>query len=492
MRLASKLFFCPHRWRLLVLLLVSAGRVSAEVTPTSAGTNWLAEATNHLGQWIWETNTFDKQTVRFWKSFAVPAGAKISHAGLRITVDNGYTLFLDGAEVGRGSDWRTVTEYDVAQLLSPGRHVLAIEGFNDRLEGGLIFGLRLELANGAPVQILSDDSWLIVPADVKNWTGKKTAPPGWHPAIIIGSMNHHPWENWPLGLATVPPLRPVVVHFWQRGWFQLLLFATCALAVLFSSALATRLVAQSRAQQFLQVERARIARDIHDDLGAQLTQLVLLGEVAQREQPESSAARGQFQEICRHARDLSQAMDEVVWAVNSKRDTVRDFASYVCKYAQLYFRASPTRCRLDVEPEIPAAEFELRARRNLFLAVKEALNNAAKHAQADELFLRIYRQEQKLIVAIEDNGVGFDLGGLPPERNGLTNMTQRMAEIGGACQVISLPGLGCKIIFSVPLKTAKSRMGFGWLRRHQPLPDANPGIENLSLPAELADAKDER
>jgi signal transduction histidine kinase len=490
---ACKLFFERWHWLLFFLLAAAACAHATDLTTTNSASGYRTlEATNHLGQWIWETNTFDKQTVRFWKKLTVPGGSKISRAVLRITVDNGYTLFFDGQEIGRGSDWRTITDYDVTQLLSAGPHVLAIEAFNDRLEGGLIFGLQIDLADGRTMGAVSDESWFIVPAEVKNWFAKKTAPVGSHPAIIIGPIYHHPWETWPIGLATVPPVQPVVVHFWQTGWFQLLLFLTCAVAVLFCIWLTTRLVAQSKAQQFLQLERARIARDIHDDLGAQLTQLVLLGEVAQREQPEDSAARRQFHELCQHARDLSQAMDEVVWAVNSRRDTVRDFASYMCKYAQLFFNPTATRCRLDVEPEIPATEFELPVRRNLFLAVKEALNNAAKHAQADELFLRIYRQEQKLVVAIEDNGIGFDPGGLPAERNGLTNMTQRMAEIGGACDVVSQPGLGCRITFTVPLKPAEPPLGFGWLHRQTAATTMKTQIENLSLPPELVDMNDKK
>ena len=183
--------------------------------------------------------------------------------------------------------------------------------------------------------------------------------------------------------------------------------------------------------------------------------------MAQREQPEGSAVRGQFTQICDHARELAHALDEVVWAVNSRRDTVRDFTSYVCKYAQLFLGATNIRCRLDVEPEIPATAFDLPVRRNLFLAVKEALNNAAKHSQADELFLRISRRDHKLSVAVEDNGRGFDAAQTIGERNGLTNMWQRMDEIGGACEVSSQPGGGCLVVFTVPL----AREPRGWFRR---------------------------
>ena len=450
------------RTLLLALLFFSPpAKIFADEPSTNAVTDWVFTATNHLGQWIWDTNAFDKQTVRFWKTFQIPAGEKISRATLHITVDNGYTLFLDGEEIGRGSDWRTVTEYDVTELLAPGRHFLGVEGFNDRLEGGLVFGLHIQFTDGSVLEIVSDDSWRVAAGDGGKWNGKKLDDSKSHPVRVVGPLRTHPWEIWPYGLATVPPLHPMIVHFWQRGWFQLGLFVTAAAALLFSFWLATQLASQAKAQKFLQVERARIARDIHDDLGAQLTQLLLLGEVAQREQPENSAARGQFTHICERARELAHALDEVVWAVNSRRDTVRDFTSYVCKYAQIFLGATNIRCRLDVEPEIPATTFDLPVRRNLFLAVKEALNNAAKHSQASELFLRIYRDGKNLSVAVEDNGRGFDPAETGGERNGMANMAQRMAEICGTCEVASQPGGGCLMRFIVPLPRERR----GWFRR---------------------------
>ena len=467
-------FSSGHRLRAagaLVLLLAffwPRAAPAADVTAV-ASAEWMLEATNHLGSWIWETNTFDKQTVWFWKGFDVPPGKKISSARLAVTVDNGYTLFLDGEEIGRGSDWRTVTKYDLTQLLTPGRHRLGVEGFNDRLEGGLILGLHVEFAGGGSLDVVSDGSWRVADGDGSHWHGKKLDEAHSHPVLVIGPLRTHPWEVWPFGMATVRPLRPVALHFWQRGWFQLSLLSLCAAALLFSLWLATQLSAQAKARKMLQLERARIARDIHDDLGAQLTQLLLLGEVAQREQPANSAARGQFQQICERARELAQAMDEVVWAVNSRRDTVRDFSSYVCKYAQIFFSGTSIRCRLDVESEMPATAFDLPVRRNLFLAVKEALNNAAKHSQAAELFLRIYRRDKFLFVAVEDNGRGFDPAEADGERNGLGNMAQRMAEIGGTCELSSQPAGGCRVVFAVPMPAAPR----GWFQRRENAAGAN-------------------
>jgi signal transduction histidine kinase len=443
------------------LVLLPPGKAQADEPSTNSPLAWRYEATNHLGAWIWDTNTSDKQTVHFWREFQISRGSIITNATLRITADNGFVLYLDGSEIGRGSDWRTVSEYNITELLKPGRHFLAVEGFNDIREGGFIFGMSVESENRPLLEVFSDKNWLVFPPGKRNWVENKQPPPSAHPARVIGPMLTRPWEIWPVGFANVPPLHPVVIHFWQRGWFQLTLLASCLAALLACVWLMTRLAAQSRSQRFLQRQRTSIARDIHDDLGAQLTQLLLIGEVAQREQPVDSPARVQFAQICDHARELAHAMDEVVWAVNARRDTVRDFTSYVCKYAQIFLAPTGIRCRLDVEPEIPAMAFDLPVRRNLFLAVKEALNNAAKYSGADELFLRIFRQHQQLSVVVEDNGRGFDPGQTGGERNGLTNMAQRLAEVGGTCHIDSQPGGGCRVVFTVPLQEEKQR----WFQR---------------------------
>jgi signal transduction histidine kinase len=465
-----------HRACLALLALTGLASPLFAADPPVAGTNWLVEATNHLGRWIWDTNTFDKQTCRLWKAFEIPPAANVTRAILRITVDNGYFLFLDGRELGRGSDWHDVTEYNVTRLLNPGRHCLAVEGFNDRLDAGLIFGLHIEFLDQTEMDVLSDESWFVVPNTQRNWTAREKPAAEWHPVHVIGPIYHHPWEIWPYRLTIEPPFQPIAVRFWQTGWFQISLLTLLVLAFGGCAWLQTQLSMQARARRLLQAERTRIARDIHDELGAQLTQLVLLGEVAQREQPEASPARTQFNQICALARELSHGMDEVVWAVNARRDTLRDFASYVCKYAQVFLNPTAIRCRLDVEPDLPATMFDLPVRRNLFLAVKEALNNAAKHSGAAELFLRIYRVGDHLAVTVEDNGRGFDPAQSGGGRNGLANMTQRMREIAGVCELSSAPGGGCRVVFTVPLKHLPRRGWLNWFRRRQR--DVNGTVES--------------
>ncbi len=417
-----------------------------------------------VGSWIWTTNFLDKQTCRVWRSFTLPATNNVQQAMLRITADNLYRLYLDGREIGEGANWKSLTDYDLTFLLTPGNHVLAIEAFNDSLEAGILLGLRVRFVDGEQMQILSDDSWRVVPNDVRRWQYKTRRQPNWPPASIVAVIGQSPWWLHPISILSTPPLRPPELSFWQTGWFLTAMLTLCVVTFGFSLRLAAKLAVQTRAQKLLEVERARIARDIHDDLGAALTQLVLQSEVAQTEFPEQSEAWAHFSHLCEGARAVSQALDEIVWAVNSKRDTLRDFSSYICKYAQTFLSSTPIRCRLDVQPNMPATGFDLPVRRGMLLAVKEALNNAAKHSQATKLFLRIYQDGEQVIVVVEDNGKGFSPATLSGDRNGLDNMTQRLKDLGGSCHILSDAGTGCRVEFKMPLKHPAYREALSWRR----------------------------
>lgn len=434
--------------------LLSVGKAQSD---QDRYTEHAGSAASQMGRWIWTDRTYDKQTCRLWRSFDVPGGAIVSHAAFYITVDNGFQLTLDGQEIGRGSDWRCISIYDLTWMLPPGHHVLAVEGFNDTLQAGVICALNIELIGHDPIKIISDESWRVAPNGDPKWAARKSAPDKWPRARIVGEQHTPPWDTWPKTITMVPPLHPPVRYFWNNVWFQLTLATLCGVSILTAIWLFTRLAAQTKAQRLLQQERVRIAQDIHDDIGSRVTELLLSSEVSCRERSADSAMSVQIHQMCDQARGLSLALAEIVWAVNAQRDTLRDFTSYVCKHAQTFLRTTAIRCRLDVEPEIPTSALALPVRRNLLLAVKEALNNAAKHSQADELFLRIYRRAGNLFVEVEDNGRGFDAGHASGAGNGLANMWQRLGGINGTCEVISAPGAGCRVIFSVPIPRQRRR-----------------------------------
>lgn len=454
--IAALVLACP------LTLRMKAADVSAATS--SHPTNTLG-----LGAWIWDSQTYDKQICRLWRNFDIPEFATVNEALLRITADNGYRLFLDGREVGRGSDWRALTEYNLTWLLQPGNHVLAVEGFNDQDKAGVILGLSIQFTNGEIMEVRSDTSWRVVPPSVVDWQRQMQVSPDWPHATKVGALGDAPWWSNPLRVTLAAPLHPIPLHFWQRGWFQVTLVTVCLCVLALCFRLAAQLALQSNAQRLLQLERARIARDIHDELGAGLTQLVLLGEVTQSQLPPESNTRVEVNELCERARSLSRTMDEIVWVVNSRRDTLRDFVTYICKYAESFLRDAFIRCRFDLDPALPTLPFDLPIRRNLFLAVKEALNNVAKHSGASEVFLRIHRLDSGLRVVVEDNGHGFDLAHADPDRNGLTNMSQRMAEIGGTCRFSSRSGGGCSVEFTIPALSGGRPSAGNSARRALPL-----------------------
>lgn len=415
-----------------------------------------------IGRWIWTTNFTDKQSCRLWRAFTIPSTNSVRKANLVLTADNLYRVYLDGREIGQGGNWKALTDYDVTWVLSPGVHVLAVDALNDGLEGGLILGLKVEFADGKKLEVLSDNSWYVVPNNSLRWLKRNSPDPRWEHAVEVGVVGQAPWWLYPISTVSPPPLLPEVLRFWQSGWFLGAVLSVAIMALAASVWLAAKLVVQTRAQKLLERERALIARDIHDDLGAGLTQLVLQGEVARTEFSEGSTARERLDQLTDKARAVTHSLEEVLWAVNSKRDTLRDFTTYLCKYAQSFLNTTSIRCRLDVQSEMPASAFDLPVRRSLFLAVKEALNNAAKHSGATELFLRINRERDRVLVVVEDNGQGFDPTAMT-EGNGLFNMQQRLAEMGGECLFRTATGAGCIVEFNMPL--AHPLRAESWWRR---------------------------
>lgn len=410
----------------------------------------LPELTNGLGCWMWDKVTVNKQTVRLWNYFEVPKTNRVVRAELRIAADNAFRVWLDGQELGSGSDWRTLSIYHLEGTLNPGPHIVAVEGFNDNDQAGIILGLRLEMANNQVLQIRSDRTWRVVPNSERGWETALHPAADWSYASFATNFGKIAWWTIPISVLHIRENLPKPIPFWQSSEFQTVLLVGCGVFAVFCLYLLIQLMSKSKAHHLVQAERDRIARDIHDDLGSKLTQLLLTGELAQIE--PAPAADAPLSQMCDGARNILATIDEVVWIVNSQHDNLDDFVIYLCKHTQNFLDATGIRCRFDVPAEMPAKTLSQFMRRNLFLAIKEALANAAKHSRATELTVRIELAGSRLNVVVADNGCGFDSALASQERNGLTNMKQRMVEIGGDCHVASRPGEGCQVSFQVPLK----------------------------------------
>lgn len=243
--------------------------------------------------------------------------------------------------------------------------------------------------------------------------------------------------------------------FWRTWWFELLVgaaFTACIIAIVRYVSF-RRLRAQLHVleqQAALQRERARIAKDIHDDLGGTLTQIAFLGELANQDRDEPNAVAERIRKISASARQAVKSLDEIVWAVNPRNDTLAHLLDYAGQYAVDYLRLIGIRCRLDFPPEIPDRELSTDLRHNLFLVIKEALHNIFKHANATEVWMRVTADAQALQIVVEDNGRGFATTPDDALADGLRNMKQRMVDIGGDFRVESVPGAGTKIILRLP------------------------------------------
>ncbi len=208
-----------------------------------------------------------------------------------------------------------------------------------------------------------------------------------------------------------------------------------------------------RHKQAMEAERARIAAELHDDLGANLTQIQWLGDAAPAAgEPAAAEAelRSRAARISRKSREMVRLIDEIVWAVNPKTDTLAQLATYVCNFAEQYFRDSPTRARIDVAEEIPAFPLEADVRHHLFLIAKEALHNVAKHGGTDRVWVRISYSGGVFRLVIEDHGKGFDPA-VAEAGNGLANMRRRAGQAGAELAIDSSPGAGTRVTLQVPI-----------------------------------------
>ena len=250
----------------------------------------------------------------------------------------------------------------------------------------------------------------------------------------------------------VPPF------FWQQWWFRglaLVLF-TAGVAAIVRYVSFRRLRARMQLleqQAALEKERTRIARDMHDEVGAKLTRLSLLTEMAGGNPDMPASARGDMKEISETARDTIRSFEEVVWAVNPRNDTLADLVHYLCRYAEDFFDGSLVQCGFDLPPEIPPVALPTEVRQQIFLAAKEALNNALKHAKAGRVRVQLALGAGEFKIIIEDDGCGFDPVA-PPKRpgggNGLGNMRERLRGIGGRFECSSRPGGGTRVVFVAP------------------------------------------
>lgn len=257
----------------------------------------------------------------------------------------------------------------------------------------------------------------------------------------------------------------VVVRFWQTWWF----ISSGAIALMAGAVLSVRLAERRKYQRRLQRaeqeralehERARIAQDLHDDLGSSLARISLLSSLAKEDKENPEQVLAHVSKISQTADDTVRALEEIVWAVRPDSDSLQSLVEYIAHFSNELFEGNGTRCRLDLPHDLPALPLPPEIRHNIFLVVKEALTNVLKHADAKEVRVQAKATLEAIEITVQDDGHGFDSGGpMPPGRHdGLENMCRRAGTMGGILKVESTP-TGTSIRLVVKVGTGKTKGG---------------------------------
>jgi signal transduction histidine kinase/ligand-binding sensor domain-containing protein len=321
--------------------------------------------------------------------------------------------------------------------IPPGRHQIEFRYTGLSLAAPERVQFRYQLAG-------IDADWVL--AGTRRSAQYNVLPPGDYQFRVIACNSDGVWNEAGAELKI-----KILPHFYETWWFQ----TFAVILVLGSVAGIVRHTATRRLhkkmeelerKQMVERERARIAKDIHDDLGASLTLIAVLGDLAKKERVGE-----RVEKMSSTAREAVKSLDEIVWAVNPRNDTLAHLIDYTGQFAADYLRDASIRCLLDVPDHTPVREVPANVRHNVFLVVKEALQNIVKHAHATEVWLRVGISEQRLRIEVEDNGCGFDRTPEDAWADGLRNMRQRLAEVGGECHIQSRVGKGTTISIKLVL-----------------------------------------
>ena len=280
--------------------------------------------------------------------------------------------------------------------------------------------------------------------------------PGDYRFEVIACNNDGVWN--PNGAAMVLTVLP---HLWQTWWFV----PCCWLGGVGVVGTAVVMTLRRRHRQRIETlerarlverERGRIARDLHDDLGSGLTDISTTSALGLDPAVPLAEAREYFGEISQRSNDMVAALDEIVWAVNPTNDHLGSLATYLSQFTEQFIRRTPLRCRFEIPERLPQLSLNAEQRHSLFLAFKEALQNAVTHAAASQLWVGITVQDGSLMIFLEDDGRGFQVNAAPkPGADGLRNMRERLGQLGGRCEIVTAPGKGTRVTFKVPLRAVQ-------------------------------------
>lgn len=248
----------------------------------------------------------------------------------------------------------------------------------------------------------------------------------------------------------------ILPPWWQTWWFRILLITVAVtITAIFVRAYFRRKIEKQRIlleqKHLIEQERRRIADEMHDDLGAGLSTIRFLSEKVKRDNDNVNTATD-LNKIVVNSNDLVQKINEIIWAMNEKNDTLEDLVFYTRAYAMEYCEDNNISCKVILPEDIPHKSVNGEIRRNVFLTIKESLHNVVKHAEARLVVLQ-FRIDNHLYVTIQDNGKGINMEydkKRTASGNGLINMQKRINLLGGT--IIIQSSNGVTVEFSIPLE----------------------------------------
>ena len=295
-------------------------------------------------------------------------------------------------------------------------------------------------------------------AKASNWTEPSTESMIRYMNLPPGKYTFHLKAIFPNGLYPDKQTAysfQILPPWWTTWWFYaLVVLMFCGGVLLLARNYTIRRLEKQRValekQQIIEKERTRIASDMHDDLGAGLSSIRFLSEKI-KQTSANETATNEIGKIVNISSELVDNMNEIIWAMNEKNDTLEDLLFYTRSFAKEYCEEHHIGCVADFPENIPSQFVSGEVRRNIFLTVKESLHNIVKHSKATQVKLTVQTNEQ-LVVVVADNGKGFGVSNpdTPSGRNGLKNMQKRIESIGGNFSLMN--GNGVTIKMEVPIK----------------------------------------
>jgi len=253
--------------------------------------------------------------------------------------------------------------------------------------------------------------------------------------------------------------QPALVSFkiaapiWQKWWF--------ITALLFLTALVIYGFYRFRLSRLLEVAnmRTRIATDLHDDIGANLTKIAILSEVAQQRLGKYLGVNGSngkdnlLGSVAEISRESVSAMGDIVWAINPKKDSLIGLTRRMRQYAEEILERRDILLEFDAPVVEPDLKLDANIRRNIYLIFKESVNNIVRHSNAAEVKIDFTLEDKELVLEIGDDGIGFDAA-REYDGNGLLSIKKRVEDCGGRLEIGSVKGAGTKIVLRLKLKSA--------------------------------------